>query len=226
MPAKPALDATQLTEAAVVVARARREGRSSAAVVGELVSAFPISLSTAYRLRERPDFQALVTAASDTLPLEDVAEEDDRQPVDLSIEARDREAGGVPTTPAPAQPEQVFEPADEMHGLSTSAEIHGPGVAARRPAELRPQQPPPPALEPDPPHRPGSILSGLRAMPAFATQADRLAYYERHRLDSEQAMLDCNDARAGRETPNERRAREAAEKAGLPGRAYPPPPPG
>ena len=54
-------------------------------------------------------------------------------------------------------------------------------------------------------------------LPAFATQADRLAYYERHRLDSEQAMLDCNDVRAGRETPNERRAREAAEKASLQG---------
>ena len=67
-------------------------------------------------------------------------------------------------------------------------------------------------------------ISGLRAVPAFATRPDRLAYYERHRLDSEQALLDYNDARAGRETPNERRTREAAENAGLPGRAYPPPP--
>jgi hypothetical protein len=49
-------------------------------------------------------------------------------------------------------------------------------------------------------------------LPAFATEAERLAYYERHRLDSEQALLGCNDARAGRETPRERRARERATK--------------
>jgi hypothetical protein len=47
-------------------------------------------------------------------------------------------------------------------------------------------------------------------VPEFASQAERLAYYGRHRLDSEQALLDSNDARAGRETPRERRAREAA----------------
>jgi hypothetical protein len=57
-------------------------------------------------------------------------------------------------------------------------------------------------------------------VPEFASPAERLAHYERHRLDSEQALLDSNDARAGRETPRERRAREVARKSVSPrGRA-------
>jgi hypothetical protein len=77
----------------------------------------------------------------------------------------------------------------------------------------------PPPLEPDP-EPPRSTRSDPRAVPEFASQAERLAHYERHRLDSVQALLDSNDARAGRETPRERRAREAATKSVSPrGRA-------
>jgi hypothetical protein len=81
----------------------------------------------------------------------------------------------------------------------------------------RRESPPPLESDPEPPR---SVRSDRRGLPEFASQAERLAYYERHRLDSEQALLDSNDARAGRETQRERRAREAATKSVSPrGRA-------
>jgi hypothetical protein len=58
-----------------------------------------------------------------------------------------------------------------------------------------------PPLEPEP-EPPRSIRPSRRGLPEFASQVDRLAHHERHRLDSEQTLLDNNNAR--------RRSRDAA----------------
>lgn len=50
-----------------------------------------------------------------------------------------------------------------------------------------------------------------RGLPQFASQADRLAYYERHRLDSEQALLET--APVARRRASAVRARPQIEDA-------------
>jgi hypothetical protein len=42
----------------------------------------------------------------------------------------------------------------------------------------------------------------------FTSIEERLAYYERHKLESERDWLNYNDVVNGRETPDERRARQ------------------
>ena len=85
----------------------------------------------------------------------------------------------------------------------------------------RARREPPPPLEPDP-EPPRSTRSDRRGLPQFASPADRLADYKRHRLDSEQARLDSKDARAGRETSASavrvRPPRSRSPRAGVPSR--------
>jgi hypothetical protein len=97
MPANRALDASQLQEAAVLVARLRRMGEPTAAIVRALCEATGISTATAYRLLRRPDFGTLVRAALEAstvvaAPVRElvpgpVVEQDDRSGVELATTA-------------------------------------------------------------------------------------------------------------------------------------------
>jgi hypothetical protein len=118
MPANRALDASQLQDAAVLVARLRSEREPTTAIVRALCEATGISPATAYRLQRRPDFLALVRDAvvATTVvaaPVRElvpgpVVERVDGPPVELASAALEA-----------ALPEGEADPAQERNGQAS-----------------------------------------------------------------------------------------------------------
>ena len=194
MPANRALDASQLQEAAVLVAGLRRTGEPTTAIVRALCEATGISPATAYRLLRRPDFLALVRDALVAItvvaaPVRElvpgpVVEQDDRSPVELAAAALE---ASLPE--GEAAPAQERERAASPSLQKTIVEVAERPVSSLRYVDGVPLWGDPDAW-PRTPH----------------DHEERDAYYAGRRLLSEADLIDYNTVVRGGQPPAEKRA--------------------
>ena len=127
MPARPSFTAAQLEDVAVFVVASKRRGMKTEPIARAIVAHFGCSISTARRLRHRPDFIAAVRAA-ESKTIDDLRSAAD----DLRVE-REHRALAAKAPPRPVSPEQgrILAPPLPERAVLPGWEITGPNARER-----------------------------------------------------------------------------------------------